>query len=137
MRHPALDQQEREVAEVLVDEVAKEYRLDVAQIMGETRIWPVVEARHEAQRRLRDEELWSFPRIAEFFGRDTATVQYGIKQARARRNIREPERAVTVQWANARGTHKKNVYSVQHGFALLEQVIRGTRTKWARLEWKR
>lgn len=66
-------------ADVVLEQVARESGVPVAELVGRSRARYVVWARHRAMARLRDEG-WSLPAIGEVFGRDHTTVLHGIRR---------------------------------------------------------
>lgn len=69
------------VAEV-VAQVAHKHGLAPKDILSASRTAPIVRARHECWRRLR-ERGWSYPAIARAFDRDHTTVLAGVRKVRA------------------------------------------------------
>jgi chromosomal replication initiation ATPase DnaA len=73
-----------ELARAIVARVARRHRVDPSDLMSDDRTCVMTYARQEAYARVRDDLGWSYPRIGRFFGRNHATVMFGIKRHRAR-----------------------------------------------------
>jgi chromosomal replication initiation ATPase DnaA len=65
----------------IVEQVAHQHGLVAEQLIGASRLGPIVKARHEAMYRLRNETKLSAPQIARALGRtDHSTVLWGVKR---------------------------------------------------------
>jgi len=69
----------------IIAQVAREAGLTPADILGRSRLKPVVEARQEAMCRAREMTGQSLPQIGCSFGRDHKTVLHGCRVAERRR----------------------------------------------------
>jgi len=62
-------------------DVAVKHDLTLADLIGPSRLAPVVKARHEAMHRVRRETSHSLPRIGQLFGgRDHTTVMNAVRR---------------------------------------------------------
>jgi len=69
---------ERDQADGIVTAVALRTRVPEAEILGRSRRHPIIQARHEVWRRMRDELKWSYPMIGKRFGVDHTTVMSAL-----------------------------------------------------------
>ncbi len=67
-------------ADAIIDAAAEQYRVKRSCILSERQDAPVVEARHLALYRCRNELLWSYPRIGRLFDRDHTTVMNACRK---------------------------------------------------------
>lgn len=75
----------RQVMLAEIAQIAAEYGLTLAQIMGRSRRRKVVAARHHAIRHVHSKKHphWSYPELGRFFGeRDHTTIMYAVGRCR-------------------------------------------------------
>ncbi len=65
----------------IIANVALRHDVTVSQLMGRKRYPEFVAARHEAMFRIRQELVWSFPKIGKLFGRrDHSTIMHAVNK---------------------------------------------------------
>lgn len=67
-------------ANLIMDEVRQKHGLTRIEFMSSRHARELIEARHEAWFRLRNETTLSYPQIGRLFNRDPSTVMHGAKR---------------------------------------------------------
>lgn len=70
----------------IINDVCRQYGVSKKKLMSYRR-WPsVVEARHAAMFRVREETGLSFTEMSHLFGRDKSTIRYAVRKEREKNN---------------------------------------------------
>ena len=74
--------QPRRYGKQIIAEVAKQHRVAVADILGQSRKAYIVAARREAMQRIRNELGYSYPQIGRIFDRDHSSIIWACRGGR-------------------------------------------------------
>jgi chromosomal replication initiation ATPase DnaA len=69
-------------AKRIIDEVAAQYKIRAAEMIGPRRHAYLIEPRHVAMRRIRAELGYSYPQIGRLFNRDHSTIIWACRGGR-------------------------------------------------------
>lgn len=69
-------------AKRIIDEVAAQYKIRAAEMIGPRRHAYLIEPRHVAMRRIRKELGYSYPQIGRLFNRDHSTIIWACRGGR-------------------------------------------------------
>ena len=69
-------------AKRIIDEVAAQYKIRAAEMVGPRRHAYLIEPRHVAMRRIRAELGYSYPQIGRIFNRDHSTIIWACRGGR-------------------------------------------------------
>lgn len=78
--YPLIPSEEPIHPRYIVKDVAKRHNIEISQILGDSRAWFIVRARHEAYWLCSKFSQRSYSAIARFFRRDHSTIIAGVRR---------------------------------------------------------